>query len=153
MRPCLQVDTSLDSSIHTWRPSAWWQPASCFQKAWCCPRCIEQVAVAKAPRISIPLHWLSALGKTTGPFILFPDHQRSQSGELVGPTWVISAPGLQMPMQSLALLLHAIARKSWQNMEQQVPSKVSSHAQVHAVQPVYHKSPQKPHEGQRKVVK
>ena len=72
--------------------------------------------------------------------ILFPDHQRSQTGELVGPTWVVPVPSLQMPLQNLALLLDVCARKTRQNMKQQVASKVCSHTQIHAMQPVNHKS-------------
>ena len=44
--------------------------------------------------------------------ILFPDHQGSQTGELVGPAWVVPVPRLQMPMQNLALLLDVSARKN-----------------------------------------
>jgi len=71
--------------------------------------------------------------------ILFPDHQGSQTGELVGPAWVVPVPRLQMPMQNLALLLDVSARKTRQHMKQQVASKVCSHAQIHAMQPVNHK--------------
>ena len=71
--------------------------------------------------------------------ILFPDHQGSQTGELVGPAWVVPVPRLQMPMQNLALLLDVSARKTRQHMKQQVASKVCSHTQIHAMQPVNHK--------------
>ena len=49
--------------------------------------------------------------------ILFPDHQGSQTGELVGPTWVVPVPRLQMPMQNLALLLDVSSRKTRQHMK------------------------------------